>query len=75
MLFRSQDLSAREVERFEALAGDALGMFGYERGPAPALVLRAEALGRHGASVLGHGGRILRARARRLRPGRGGAGA
>lgn len=65
-----QDLSAGEVERFEALAGDALGMFGYERGPQPALRLRAEALGRHGAAVAGHGARILRARVRRLLPGR-----
>lgn len=69
-----QDLTAREVDRFEALAGDALGMFGYERGPAPTLGHRAEAIGRHGAEVLGHGGRILRARIRRLRPGSRGSG-
>lgn len=65
-----RELSAREVERFEALAGDALGMFGYERGPAPAMALRAEALGRHGAATVGHGARIVRARIRRLLPGR-----
>lgn len=65
------DLSAREIGRFEALAGDALGMFGYERGPAPSIALRAEALGRHGAATVGHRTRILRARVRRLRPVRG----
>lgn len=62
------DLSDREVQRFEALAGDALGMFGYDRGPAPALRFRAEALGRHWKAVAGQRSRSLRARLRR--PGR-----
>lgn len=63
------DMAARDVARFEALAGDALAVFGYERGPAPSAALRVEALARHGADTVGKRTRILRARLRRLLPG------
>jgi hypothetical protein len=63
------DMDPRDVARFEALAGDALAIFGYDRGPAPSVGLRVEALARHGADTLGKRTRILRARIRRRLPG------
>lgn len=62
-------MDRRELARFEALAGDALAIFGYDRGPAPSVALRAEAVARHGADTLGKRTRILRARIRRRLPG------
>lgn len=63
------DLSERDAARFEALAGDALAMFGYDRGPTPGVPLRVEAALRHGADAAAKRGRILRTRIRRRLPG------
>ncbi|MFM7271135.1 MAG: sulfotransferase family protein [Actinomycetes bacterium] len=63
------DMDRRDVARFEALAGDALAIFGYDRGPSPSVPVRLEAMARHGVDTLGKRSRILRARVRRRLPG------
>jgi hypothetical protein len=63
------DMAPRDAARFEALAGDALAIFGYERGPAPSVAGRLEAVARHGADTVAKRTRILRARVRRSLPG------
>ena len=63
------DMDRRDAARFEALAGDALAIFGYDRGPAPSIAQSLEAVARHGADTLGKRTRIVRARVRRRLPG------
>jgi hypothetical protein len=62
-------MDRRDAARFEALAGDALAIFGYDRGPSPSIPVRVESVVRHGADALGKRTRILRARVRRRLPG------
>lgn len=66
---RRTELPARDAARFEALAGDALAMFGYDRGPVPSLPDRVEATLRHAADAAGKRARIVASEVRRLLPG------